>query len=272
MATHPDEHQLAALGVRRISADTDLNELVLPAESTERLRWIAGWLSRPPFIFREWGLSRYVDGGLRALFRGPSGTGKTMAATALAKWVERDLFYVDFGAVISGRVGETEKSLRQLFGVAHEAGAVLLFDQADALIGKRGEVKDAHDRHANVEIAYLLRKIEPFEGLAVLTINHSANIDQDALGRTDVLVEFPRPDEAARERLWRLLLGSVKLPQVSDVDIRRLAEDYELSGAEILHCVRMAALLAAGDARDIDMRLLQSAAKERLAMRDAAKT
>ena len=269
MATFADDPHLAALGARRISVDTDPDELVLPEESAKRLGWIAGWLSQPPFIFREWGLSRYVDGGFRALFRGPSGTGKTMAAIAIARSAERDLFHVDLGAAVSKYIGETEKHLREVFHAADEAGAILLFDEADALFGKRSEVKDAHDRYANIEVSYLLRKIEAFEGLAILTTNLSSNLDEDALSRIDVVVDFPRPDEAAREALWRRLLGSVKLPQADGLDARLLAKQYELSGAEILRCVRVAALIAASDDRWLDMELLKAAAAERIAMRGA---
>ncbi len=162
-----DAH-LAALGARRIAVDTDPDELVLPEESGQKLGWIANWLAQPPFIFRDWGLSRHVDGGLRALFRGPNGTGKTMAAVALAKSTGRSLFSIDLGAVEPEHVAETEKRLRQLFEAASEANAILLFDEADALFGKRGEVKDSHDRYANIEIGYLLRRIEPYEGLAIV--------------------------------------------------------------------------------------------------------
>ena len=262
-----DEQQLAALGARRIAADTDPDELVLPEESGQRLGWIAGWLSQPPFIFREWGLSRHVDGGLRALFRGPSGTGKTMAAVALARSTGRPLFSIDLGAVEPKYIAETEKKLAQLFDAANETGAILLFDEADALLGKRSEVKDAHDRYANVEIGYVLRRIEPFEGLAILTSNAPAGIDEEALDRIDVLVEFPLPDAAMREALWGKLLGSVKLPKGDDVDVGRLAKQYELSGAEILRSVRLAASIAASGERKLDMQLLQSAAGERIEMR-----
>ena len=193
-----DAH-LAALGARRIVVDTDPDELVLPEESGQKLGWIANWLAQPPFIFRDWGLSRHVDGGLRAMFRGPNGTGKTMAAVALAKSTGRSLFSIDLGAVEPKHVAETEKRLRQLFEAASEANAILLFDEADALFGKRGEVKDSHDRYANIEIGYLLRRIEPYEGLAIVTSNSADGIDEDVLGRIDVLVEFPRPDEGARE-------------------------------------------------------------------------
>jgi len=270
MATLTDDPQLAALGARRISTDTDPDELVLPAESGRRIGWIADWLSQPPFIFREWGLQRYVDGGFRALFCGPAGTGKTMAAIALARSTERDLFHIDLGAVVCKYIGETEKNLRRLFDIANEEGAILLFDEADALFGKRSEVKDSHDRYANIEIGHLLRRIEEFEGLAILTTNLSANIDEAAISRIDVMVEFPMPDEAAREAIWRKLLTSVKLPQAGDLDVRLLAK-HDLSGAEILRCVRAAALFAASGTRKLGMEHLQAAAAERLAMRDGLK-
>jgi SpoVK/Ycf46/Vps4 family AAA+-type ATPase len=270
MATLPDDLQLAALGVRRISTDTDPDELVLPEESAKRIGWIADWLCQPPFVFREWGLHHYVDGGFRALFRGPSGTGKTMAAIALAKSTGLDLFRVDLSAVTSKYIGETEKNLRRLFEKAQQSGSILLFDEADALFGKRSQVHEARDRYANVEIGTLLRRIEPFEGLAIITTNLSANIDEDAVGRIDVMVEFPRPDEAAREALWRKLLDSVKLPRAGDLDVHLLAK-HELSGAEILRCVRVAALFAASSDRKLDMEHLQSAAAERVAMREVVK-
>ncbi len=261
------DEQLAALGARQIAADTEPDDLVLPEESGRKLGWIANWLAQPPYIFRDWGLSRYVEGGLRALFRGPSGTGKTMAAVALAKSTGRTLFSIDLGAVEPKHIAETEKKLRDIFNAARKASAILLFDEADALFGKRSEVKDSHDRHANIEIDYLLRRIEPFEGLAIVTSNATAAIDEEVLGRIDVMVEFPRPDEAARQALWTKLLGSVKLPQAGDLDLRTLANDYELTGAEILRCVRLASSIAATEERSLDMELLLAAAKERIAMR-----
>jgi SpoVK/Ycf46/Vps4 family AAA+-type ATPase len=267
MAALTDEHQLIALGARRISTDTDPDELVLPAESAKRLGWVANWLTQPPLIFREWGLHRYVDGGLRALFRGPAGTGKTMAAIALGRSTERPLLRIDLDAVVSNYIGETEKNLQRIFEIADAEGAILLFDEADSLFGKRGKVRDAHDRYSNVEISTLLRRIEPFEGLAIVTTNAATEIDEHAVSRIDIIVEFPRPDEAAREALWRKLLGSVKLPQADNLDARLLA-NHELSGAEILRCVRIAALFAATGDRKLDMEQLQSAAAERLAMRE----
>jgi SpoVK/Ycf46/Vps4 family AAA+-type ATPase len=265
MAT--DDHNLAALGARRIATDTDPEELVLPEESKRRLDWISAWLSQPPLIFREWGLSRFVDGGLRALFTGPSGTGKTMAAVIIAKQAGLQLWRIDLGAVVSKYVGETEKNIGRIFESATEEGAVLLFDQADALFGKRSEVKDSHDRYANIEVGYLLQKIEAFDGLAILATNLAADLDESALGRVDVMVEFPRPDQAAREAIWRNLLASVKMSCSDALDAAALAKAYELSGAEILRAMRMAALLAASADKPLDMELLQSAAEERLGMR-----
>ena len=261
-----EEHQLAEFGARWLATDTDPDELVLPEESGRRLGRIANWLAQPPFIFREWGLNRFVDGGFRALFRGPSGTGKTMAAVALGRSTDRPLYHVDLNAAASKYIGETEKHLRQLFAMAEEAGAILLFDEADALFGKRSEVKDSHDRYANLEVAYLLRQIESFQGLAILTTNRSA-LNEDALTRIDVLVEFPLPDEAARQAIWGKLLGAVKLPIAGEPDVNLLAQQFELTGAEILHSVRVASLLAATEERKIDMDLLKSAAAERMAMR-----
>lgn len=268
MATQSDEHELAALGVRRISTDTDPGELVLPEASGQRLRRIAEWLVQPPPVMREWGLHRYIDGGLRALFRGPSGTGKTMAAAGIGRWTERSVFHVDLGPIVSKYIGETEKSLKQVFAAAKEEGAILYFDEADALFGKRSQVSDSHDRYANIEIAYLLRRLEPFEGLAILATNGRGDLGDDAVNRLDGIVDFPMPDAAAREQLWRNILGSVKLPQAKDIDVAALAGEYELSGAEILRCVRIAALLAASDDKPLDMDLLQHSAEERLAMRE----
>ena len=268
MATLSDEHELAALGVRRISTDTDPEELVLPPNSAQRLRRIAEWLVHPPPVFREWGLHRYIDGGLRALFRGPSGTGKTMAAAAIGRWTDRPVFHVDLGPVVSKYIGDTEKNLRGIFAAAREGGAILFFDEADALFGKRTGISDSHDRYANMEIAYLLRRLEAFDGLAILATNSRCDLGDDAVSRLDGIVDFPMPDAAAREQLWRNILGSVKLPQAGDIDVAALAGKYELSGAEILRCVRIAALLAASDDKPLDMDLLQHSAEERLAMRE----
>lgn len=189
------------------------------------------------------------------LFRGPSGTGKTMAAVALAKSAGVDLYRVDLGAIASAYIPETERNIREAFAEASEAGAILLFDEADALSGS--------------EACHLLRRIEPFAGLAILATNRPVDIEADALSRIDALIDFPMPDEAAREAIWRKLIAAVRLPKADQIDAQSLASQYGFSGAEILRCIRIASLLAATDDRPLDMELLQAAAKERLAMRPA---
>jgi len=251
MATGFDDAQLTALGVRRLNPDTDPQELVLPEASEQRLQRIAGWLTQPPPVLREWGLHRFLDGGLRALFRGPSGTGKTMAAIVIARWADRPLYRVDPGGLVGKYIGETEKNLRALFAAADEEKAILLFEDTDANVGD------------------LLRRIEPYEGLAILAIDQRANLGEDALTRLDGIVDFPMPDATARERLWRQALGAMKMFKTDAVDAAALARAYELSGADIVRAARIAALLASSDDQPLDMELLKHAAEERVKMKGA---
>jgi SpoVK/Ycf46/Vps4 family AAA+-type ATPase len=264
-----DEPELT--GIRRIHTDTDTDELVLPEASIDRLKRIAEWVVQPRPVMREWGLHRFIDGGLRALFRGPSGTGKSMAAAVIGREIDRPVYGVDLGAVVSKYIGETEKKLKRIFDAADAEGAILFFDEADALFGKRTEVKDSHDRYANQEISYLLRRLEPFEGLAILATNRRGDLDEEMITRLDGIVDFPMPDEAARESLWRKILGSVKLQQGDDIDAAALARAYELTGADIVRCARIAALLSASEGRALDMELLRHCAAERAAMRERPK-
>ncbi|WP_051531204.1 ATP-binding protein [Sphingomonas sp. URHD0057] len=268
MDTPLDDLQLAGLGARRVKTDTTPEELVLPHDAEQRLGWIAAWLTQPSHALNEWGVHHLIDGGFRALFSGPSGTGKTMAAIALAQGTERPLLSVDPRAVVSKHIGETETDLSELFARAERDRAILLFDEADALLAKRSEVKDAHDRYANLEIAYLLRRIEAFQGLAILATNSRDHLDEAAIRRLDVIVDFPLPDEAARRQLWERLLGSVKMAKSGDIDVAKLASEYELCGGEILRAVRMAALQASNAAVPLDMAGLKSAAAERVAMHE----
>ena len=270
MATNADDLQFAALGLRRINTDTDPQELVLPEASEQRLKRLADWLTQPPPVLREWGLHRFIDGGLRALLRGPSGTGKTMAAIAIARWTERPLLSLDMGAVRSGNIGETEKTLRRLFTEAEEEKAILLFDEGEALLGKRTSVSDSHDPYANADIGALLRRIESYEGLAILATNRTGELDANAVTRLDGIVDFPMPDQAARYELWRKLIALVNLSKSHDIDAQALAKAYELSGAEILRCIRTAALLAASDGKPLDMDLLKHSAEERVKMREGS--
>jgi SpoVK/Ycf46/Vps4 family AAA+-type ATPase len=241
MATGFDDSQLTALGVRRLNLDTDPQELVLPEESEQRLRRIAGWLTQSLPVLREWGLHRFLDGGLRALFRGPSGTGKTMAAIVIARWADRALFQVDLN---------TEGDLDRIRAEAEEAKAILLFDCGEADVGD------------------LLRRVEPYEGLAILTTNQSGDLGEDAVTRLDGIVDFPMPNTAARERLWRQTLGAMKMFKTDTIDAGALAKGYELPGADIVRAARIAALLAASEDQPLDMELLRHCAEERVKMRD----
>ena len=184
--------------------------------------------------------------GVNALFAGPSGTGKTLAAEIVACELGLDLFRIDLSAVVSKYIGETEKNLDRVFAAATNANAVLFFDEAEALFGKRSEVKDAHDRYANIEIAYLLQKIEQFDGLAILATNLKQNLDEAFTRRLTFCVNFAFPEEAERLRLWQTLWPAAA-SRAADVDFAALAREYRVSGGNIRNIVIASAYLAAAD-------------------------
>jgi hypothetical protein len=190
---------------QRIDSRAGFASLVLPAAQMAALRDIARQLEHREQVYRDWGFGdTHARGqGLTALFAGESGTGKTLAAEAIANEVGLDLYRVDLATLVSKYIGETEKNLKRLFDAAESSGAVLLFDEADALFGKRSEVKDSHDRYANIEVAYLLQRVEAYRGLAVLTTNMKSALDRAFLRRIRFVVTFPFPDAAAREQIWR---------------------------------------------------------------------
>jgi SpoVK/Ycf46/Vps4 family AAA+-type ATPase len=187
--------------------------------------------------------------GITALFAGDSGTGKTMSAEVIAADLGLDLYAVDLASVIDKYVGETEKNLERIFSEAAGVNAVLLFDEADAIFGKRSEVRDAHDRYANVESAYLLQRMESFDGLAILATNLRANLDDAFTRRLDVIVDFPTPDEDLRRALWDRCLGVV--PRAGDVDLAFCASAFELSGGNIRSAAITAAYVAAEEDRAV---------------------
>jgi SpoVK/Ycf46/Vps4 family AAA+-type ATPase len=191
------------------------------------------------------------------LFSGPSGTGKTMAAVVIAHTLGLDLYRIDLSATVSKYIGETEKNLRRVFDAAEEGGIVLVFDEADALFGKRSEVKDSHDRYANLEVSYLLQRMEAYSGLAILTTNLEEAIDSAFLRRLRFIVRFPFPDASTRTEIWRRVFPP-GLPQ-SNLDPARLAR-LNVSGGAIKGIALNAAFLAAADGRPLDMRHLLTAA------------
>ncbi|MES4890717.1 ATP-binding protein [Streptomyces sp. NPDC096012] len=245
---------------RRVEPGVGWDDLVLSAPTRRRLRELAVRARHREQVLGQW---RMRPGGGRgrgviALFAGESGTGKTMSAEVVAADLGMDLYVVDLSTVVDKYVGETEKNLERIFTEASAVNAVLLFDEADAIFGKRSEVKDAHDRHANIESAYLLQRMESFDGIAVLTTNLRANLDEAFTRRLDVVADFPVPDATERLALWDRCLGE-RLPRAGDVDLGFCADRFELAGGSIRACAVTAAYLAAESAEPLTMRQLMTA-------------
>ncbi|MEA3207804.1 MAG: hypothetical protein QOE70_861 [Chthoniobacter sp.] len=243
---------------QRLHSTAAWTQLVLPAPQMQTLRDIAVQVRHRARVCDEWGFAEQSTRGLglSALFCGPSGTGKTLAAEILANELRLDLFRIDLSAVVSKYIGETEKNLRRVFDAAEEGGAVLLFDEADALFGKRSEVKDSHDRYANVEVSYLLQRMEAYRGLAILTTNMKDALDPAFLRRLRFVVPFPFPDQAQRAEIWRRIFppktptetldpGVLSRLSISGGNIRSIALNAAFAAADAAEPVRMHHLLRA---------------------------
>ena len=239
---------------RRIETRYTLADIVLSPDSTAQLREILARIRHQAIVLERWGFGKKHarQSGVSVLFAGPPGTGKTMAAEVIAGELGLELFRIDLSAVVSKYIGETEKNLEVVFRAADRGDAVLLFDEADALFGKRSEVKDAHDRHANVEIAYLLQRLESYEGLAILTTNLRGNIDEAFLRRLDHILEFPLPEEAERLQIWERALPA-DVPLGPDIDLPFLARKFKLSGGHIKNIALTGAFLAAAAGSSVGM-------------------
>jgi hypothetical protein len=244
---------------QRLDPKATWDELVLPDEQTRLVRRIAGQVRERHRVYDEWGFARRMNRGfgITALFAGESGTGKTMAAEVLANDLRLDLYRIDLSAVVSKYIGETEKNLRRLFDAAELGGAILLFDEADALFGKRSEVKDSHDRYANIEVNYLLQRMEAFNGLAILATNMRSALDPAFLRRLRFVVTFPFPGAVERRRIWERALPPETPADVLDHD--RLAR-LTVSGGNIHSIALNAAFLAAEDGGRVTMPLVLAAA------------
>ena len=229
-------------------------DIILPADRLEQLKSISGRMRYRHRVQQEWGLGQRLSRGrgLSVLFTGPSGVGKTTAAEALASDLALDLYEIDLSSVVSKYIGETEKNLSEIFHEAEATQAVLFFDEADALFGRRTEIKDAHDRYANIEVNYLLQRVDQFAGLVVMATNMQRNLDDAFLRRIHEIVEFPFPDETLRERIWRCHLAA-GAPRDEDIDFSFLARQFKLTGGSIKNIVVSAAYRAAQDARPIRM-------------------
>ena len=241
------------------------DDLVAPPAIFAELDLAVSWIRNRRVVLGDWGFARRLPmgHGLTALFAGPPGTGKTMAAQVLARELDVDLYRVDLSRVMSKYIGETEKNLARLFDEAHASGAMLFFDEADALFGKRSEVKDAHDRYANVEIGYLLQRMEEHDGMTVLATNRARDLDEAFVRRFHIMIDFPVPKEEERLRLWQGMFP-VSAERAADLDLLRLSREYVISGGEIRNAVLAAAFLAAAESRPIEQSHLLRALRREL--------
>jgi len=246
---------------RRIDIKADWDQLVLPPEQTALLHQITDQVAQRNRVYEEWGFRERMNRGLgiNALFAGESGTGKTMAAEVIANALKLDLYRIDLSAVVSKYIGETEKNLRKLFDTAEDSGAILFFDEADALFGKRSEVKDSHDRYANIEINYLLQRMESYRGLAILASNMKSSLDKAFVRRLRFIVDFPFPGVAQRKEIWGKVFTE-NTPVDESLDLSRLAQ-FNLTGGNIHNVALNAAFLAAQGDGVVSMPLLLSATR-----------
>ncbi len=246
-------HKLAELSVK-IEDQYSWADLVLPEEKTALLKEICAQVRHQYRVFGEWGFARKMayGRGLSVLFSGPPGTGKTMAAQVMAAELQLDLYKIDLSSVVSKYIGETEKNLSRIFAEAQRSNAILFFDEADALFGKRTEVKDAHDRYANIETSYLLQKMEEYEGMVILATNLRSNMDEAFTRRIRFIVEFPFPDAALRARIWRSHFPG-EAPVRDGIDYDFLARRFQVAGGSIRNIVLNTAFLAAESNEEISM-------------------
>jgi AAA+ superfamily predicted ATPase len=254
-------HDLATLTCK-IEPRATWDDLVLPADETAQLHEICQRFKNRDQVFYRWGFDHKLSygRGTTALFSGGSGTGKTMAAEVIANALELDLYRIDLAQVVSKYIGETERNLNNVFTAAANANAILFFDEADALFGKRSEVKDSHDRYANLEISYLLQKMEQYEGIAILATNLSDNLDKAFTRRLAFSIHFSFPDEAQRLRLWQYAWPAAT-PVSDDVNLGHLAKELKLSGGSIKNIGIGSAFLAAADGGVVTMQHLLHAAE-----------
>jgi SpoVK/Ycf46/Vps4 family AAA+-type ATPase len=246
---------------KKIEPHYTWNDITLPTDIKEQLKEISGYIEYKQTVYYEWGFEKKLSlgKGLNVFFSGPSGTGKTMAAEIIAGELGLDLYKIDLSSVVSKYIGETEKNLSRVFKEAETSNAILFFDEADALFGKRSEVRDSHDRYANIETNYLLQKMEEHEGIVILASNFKKNIDEAFMRRLNFNIVFPFPDEKLREKIWRNIFPD-KTPIADNIDFSFLA-NFKITGGNIKNIVLSAAFLAAGDSHIIAMEHIIRAVK-----------
>jgi AAA+ superfamily predicted ATPase len=248
--------KLSALA-QKITPHYTWNDIVLPADQVRQLREICNQVKYRAKVYGEWGFDRKLalGKGLNVLFAGPSGTGKTMAAEIMAGELGLELYKIDLSSVVSKYIGETEKNLARIFSEAETSNAILFFDEADALFGKRSEVRDSHDRYANVEIAYLLQRMEEYDGMVILATNLQKNMDDAFVRRMHFTVDFPFPAEKDRRQIWEKVWPA-ETPRSQELDLGFMARRFAMAGGNIKNVALAAAFLAADDGQVVDMRHL----------------
>jgi hypothetical protein len=241
-------HRLSNLA-RKITPNYGWNDIILPPDQFSMLREISQQVKHRLLVYEKWGFGRKLSmgKGLNVVFSGPSGTGKTMSAEIIAKELSMDLYKIDLSNMVSKYIGETEKNLEKIFNEAGESSAILFFDEADSLFGKRSEVKDAHDRYANIETGYLLQKMEEYDGIVILATNLRKNLDEAFVRRMHFMIEYPFPEEEDRLLIWQKAFPK-EMPLGDSLDLRFMARQFKLAGGNIKNTALASAFLAAGDA------------------------
>jgi len=242
-----------------IETEMEWDDLVLHPKTLHQIKEIEHWIAHNHTLLHDWGMKKRIKPGYRALFYGPPGTGKTLTATLLGKYTGKDVYRIDLSRVVSKYIGETEKNLSHLFDKAFDKNWILFFDEADALFGKRTDIRDAHDKYANQEVAYLLQRIESYDGLVILATNQRGNIDDAFTRRFQAIIHFPMPGIEEREEIWRKAFP----PQIeiaTDINWNQIATRYELTGADIINVAHYCAVeVLASKVFQLSLQLLETA-------------
>jgi hypothetical protein len=242
-----------------IETEMEWDDLVLHPKTLHQIKEIEHWITYHNTLLHDWGMKKRIKPGYRALFYGPPGTGKTLTATLLGKYTGKEVFRIDLSRVVSKYIGETEKNLSHLFDKAADKNWILFFDEADALFGKRTDIRDAHDKYANQEVAYLLQRIESYEGLVILATNQRGNIDDAFTRRFQAVIHFPMPGAGEREEIW-LKAFPDQIEIAEEINWPHIAAQYELTGAGIINVAHYCAVeVLAAKVHYLSLNLLETA-------------